>query len=198
MAKKKKTQVKTVVRGFATTSVPKKVEKVVEPEEVADSPSTQELPLEQPESLDPVKKGGAEEEPTDEFDPEKVEEQSLQNLVDKLQEKTEREIVRTVKAVEQERRYSKTLPSLELNPVLVERILGLVLDSRTSEGKRQIDEPEDKVVAKIAITYGVLRRLGFSEEKVVECLEAIPGIELEEAYDWLYLHCSEDELAEKF
>ncbi|KAK0456451.1 P-loop containing nucleoside triphosphate hydrolase protein [Armillaria borealis] len=178
MAKKKKTQVKPVVRGFATTSVPKKVEKVVEPEEVADSPSTQKLPLEQPESLDLVKKGGSEEEPTDEFDPEKVEEQSLQNLVDKLQEKTEREIVRTVKAVEQERRYSKTLPSLELNPVLVERILGLVLDSRASEGKRQIDEPEDK-------------------EKVVECLEAIPGIELEEAYDWLYLHCSEDELAEK-
>ncbi len=170
MAKKKKTQVKTVVRGFATTSVPKKVEKVVEPEEVADSPSTQELPLEQPESLDPVKKGGAEEEPTDEFDPEKVEEQSLQNLVDKLQEKTEREIVRFVslfkpshsciyslqlqnregimafnlssnssfrhQAVEQERRYSKTLPSLELNPVLVERILGLVLDSRTSEGRK--------------------------------------------------------------
>ncbi len=96
MAKKKKTQVKTVVRGVATTSVPKKVEKVVEPEEVADSPSTQELPLEQPESLDLVKKGGAEEEPTDEFDPEKVEEQSLQNLVDKLQEKTEREIVRFV------------------------------------------------------------------------------------------------------
>ncbi len=41
------------------------------------------------------------------------------------------------------------------------------------------------MVAKIAITYGVLRRLGFSEEKVVECLEAIPGIELEEAYDWV-------------
>ncbi|KAK0506080.1 P-loop containing nucleoside triphosphate hydrolase protein [Armillaria luteobubalina] len=197
MAKKKKTQVKPVVRGFATTSVPKKVEKVVEPEEVVDSPSTQELAPEQPESLDLTKKGGSEEEPTDEFDPEKVEEQSLQNLVDKLQEKTEREIVRTVKVVEQERRYSKTLPSLELNPVLVERILGLIFDSRISEGKRQIDEPEDKVVAKIAITYGVLRRLGFSEGKVLECLEAIPGIELEEAYDWLYLHCSEDELAEK-
>ncbi|KAK0208360.1 P-loop containing nucleoside triphosphate hydrolase protein [Desarmillaria ectypa] len=197
MAKKKKTQVKPVVRGFTTTSVPKKVEKVVESEEVVDSPPAKELPPEQPEALDLVRKGGSEKEPTDEFDPEKVEEQSLQNLVDRLQEKTERDMVRTLKAVEQERRYSKTLPSLELNPVLVERILDLALDSRSSEGKRQIDEPEDKVVAKLAITYGVLRRLGFSEERVIECLEAIPGFELEEAYDWLYLHCSEDELAEK-
>ncbi|KAK0465179.1 P-loop containing nucleoside triphosphate hydrolase protein [Desarmillaria tabescens] len=197
MAKKKKTQVKPVARGFATTSVPKKVEKVVESEEVVDSLPATELPPEQPEAQEVVKKGGSEKVPVDEFDPEKVEEQSLQNLVDRLQEKTEKDIVRTVKAVEQERRYSKTLPSLELNPVLVERILDLALDSTSSEGKRQIDEPEDKVVAKLAITYGVLRRLGFSEERVIECLEAIPGFELEQAYDWLYLHCSEDELAEK-
>ncbi|KAG7450382.1 uncharacterized protein BT62DRAFT_916822 [Guyanagaster necrorhizus] len=197
MAKKKKTQVKPVLRGFATTSVPKKVEKPVELEDVTDSPSAPDILPEQPEMVDLVEKGGPEEEPNDEFDPDKVEEQSLQNLVDRLQEKTERDIVRNVKAIEQDRRYSKTLPWLELNPVLVERILGLALDSRSSEGRRQIDEPEDKLVAKLAITYGVLRRLGFSEERVIECLEAIPGFELEEAYDWLYLHCSEDELGEQ-
>lgn len=35
--------------------------------------------------------------PSDEFDPDKVEEQSLQNLVDRLQTITEKDIVRTVK-----------------------------------------------------------------------------------------------------
>lgn len=35
--------------------------------------------------------------PNDEFDPDKVEEQSLQNLVDRLQTTTEKDIVRTVK-----------------------------------------------------------------------------------------------------
>ena len=33
----------------------------------------------------------------DQFDPEKAEEQSLQNLVDRHQERTEKEIVRTIK-----------------------------------------------------------------------------------------------------
>ncbi|EEB88525.1 hypothetical protein MPER_13594, partial [Moniliophthora perniciosa FA553] len=59
---------------------------------------------------------------------------------------------------------------------------------------KPIEEPEDKVIGKLAITYGALRRLGFSEDRVQECLKAINGIELEEAYDWLYMNCSESEL----
>ena len=62
----------------------------------------------------------------------------------------------------------------------------------------------------MAITYGSLRRLGFSEARVEECLQAISGVELEEAIDWvsfffylllqtlisfqLYFHLSDDEL----
>ena len=52
-------------------------------------------------------------------------------------------------------------------------------------GKRLIDMSEEKAVAKLGITYGVLRRLGFSEERVVECLRAIKGVDLEEAYGWV-------------
>lgn len=76
-----------------------------------------------------------------------------------------------------------------------------------------LDEPEDKVLPRLGITYGVLRRLGFGEERVLECLRSIHGVELDEAFEWvcsfkshsnntpkltqmvqLYLRCSEDEL----
>jgi ATP-dependent RNA helicase DHX29 len=50
---------------------------------------------------------------------------------------------------------------------------------------KAISEPEEKVLAKLGITFGVLRRLGFSEERVEECLRSIHGVDLDEAYDWV-------------
>ncbi|KAG6911865.1 hypothetical protein DXG01_000112 [Tephrocybe rancida] len=196
MAKKKKTQLKPVARGFATTSVPKKIipVEVVEAESNADTnleeptiPDTGELPAGLPSGPSNV---------DDEFDPEKVEEQSLQNLVDKFQEKTEKEVTRAVKAIEMDRRFSKTLPCLELDPTLVDRIVQLVSET-PCEVKRALEESEDKAIARLGITYGVLRRLGFSESRVEECLRAIQGVDLEEAIEWLCLHCTELELEDK-
>jgi ATP-dependent RNA helicase DHX29 len=40
-------------------------------------------------------------------------------------------------------------------------------------------------MAKLGVTYGVLRRLGFSEERVEQCLRAIRSVGLEEAYEWV-------------
>lgn len=52
--------------------------------------------------------------------------------------------------------------------------------------KKTIPEPEDKAIAKLAISYGVLRRLGFSEERVEECLRSSSvGLDLEDAYEWV-------------
>jgi len=86
MAKKKKTQLKPVSRGFATTSVPKKmVEK--EPDAV---PEEQEN---RPDAIvDTHPTTGAQEGPSVSAGPDK----QLQTLVDKLQEKTEKEITRQV------------------------------------------------------------------------------------------------------
>ncbi|KAF5377628.1 hypothetical protein D9615_005290 [Tricholomella constricta] len=212
MAKKKKTQLKPVARGFATTSVPKKVThvEVPEAENRANDMPGDEVKVDPPEGKNVAAVPAPQ---NDEFDPDKVEEQSLQNLVDKLQEKTEKEITRTIKvtmqsvlfalnayeivqAIEMDRRFSKTLSRLELDPVLVDRIIALVLDS-PEEGKKTLDESEDKAIARLGITYGVLRRLGFSESRVEECLRAIQGVDLDEAYEWLYLHCAEDELEDK-
>jgi ATP-dependent RNA helicase DHX29 len=96
MAKKKKTQLKPVVRGFATTSVPKKVvlEETAEVDGKASSAEEEKSTVEDGPKVDGVVTQAA----NDEFDPEKVEEQSLQNLVDK-QDKIEKEILRSVKVI---------------------------------------------------------------------------------------------------
>jgi len=51
--------------------------------------------------------------------------------------------------------------------------------------RKTLDELEEKAVAKLGITYGVLRRLGFSEDRVEKCLRSIHGVDLEEAYEWV-------------
>lgn len=94
MPKKKKTQLKPVARGFATTSVPKKIPQ----DPILDTCPTTSSSIEpstEDQSIDTVKGlGTATIASNEEFDPDLVDEQSLQNLIDKFQEKTEKEIVR--------------------------------------------------------------------------------------------------------
>lgn len=86
---------------------------------------------------------------------------------------------------------------------MTERILELAIDSHAGEGsfnrftpttpiinshhlvQRRIEEVEDKAIARLGITYGALRRLGFTEERVEECLVSIGGLDLDEAFDWV-------------
>ncbi|KAG6820381.1 hypothetical protein H0H93_001352 [Arthromyces matolae] len=212
MAKKKKTQLKPVARGFATTSVPKKLVSSEAPETDNNADQTTELPIVSVSGEPLPTTSAAPSITNDDFDPEKVEEQSLQNLVDKLQEKTEKEITRAVKVrftsfvdgpiilkvhnkvIEMERRFSKTLPRIELDAVLVNRILDL--SSEEPEAKKILEEPEEKAIARLGVTYGILRRLGFTESRVEECLRAIQGVDLDEAIEWLHTHCTEAELGD--
>lgn len=67
------------------------------------------------------------------------------------------------------------------------------------------------MLTRLGVTYGVLRRLGYSEETVARCLKFIDGVDLEEAHEWvckfavvkalthnvpaqLFLNCTDDEL----
>ncbi|KAI0639258.1 P-loop containing nucleoside triphosphate hydrolase protein [Trametes polyzona] len=187
--KKKKTQLKPVARGFATTSVPKKVVEIPKEPEPAPARDTSASSSDQP--------NGSSSEHADKLSDIPVlneEDQALQSLIDKFQDKVEKEIVRTVKAIEQDRRFSETLLRLDLDPAFVERILDLALEYEGVESLKSVDEPEDKALVRLAITYGVLRRLGFSDARVDQCLRAIPGVDLEEAVEWLHIHCNEDEL----
>ena len=59
---------------------------------------------------------------------------------------------------------------------------------------KRLDISDDSVLVRLGVTYGVLRRLGYSEETVARCLESIDGVDLEEAHEWVrdlfffYLH----------
>ena len=91
--KKKKTQLKPVARGFATTSVPKKVVEVPkEPEDTLPSESPVSF-TDQPNGTDASSQTSNPGDCTVLSD----EDQSLQSLIDKFQDKVEKEIVRTVK-----------------------------------------------------------------------------------------------------
>jgi ATP-dependent RNA helicase DHX29 len=87
--KKKKTQPKPVARGFAVTSIPKKAPPESPPRQDEGGSPLAESPQQVARLDEPV-----EDEATSR---QRAEEQSLQVLVEKLQEKTEKEIVRTVK-----------------------------------------------------------------------------------------------------
>jgi ATP-dependent RNA helicase DHX29 len=91
MGKKKRTQIKPVARGFATTSMPSKKsvaaaqEKEVEETASAEATGSDRGPAD-PNKTTEDKAGNLNEE-----------EMALQSLVDKWQEKTEKEIGRTLK-----------------------------------------------------------------------------------------------------
>ncbi|KAF4623096.1 hypothetical protein D9613_001917 [Agrocybe pediades] len=191
MGKKKKTQLKPVQRGFATTSTPKKVVQEEPPKEsgVDDSPH---IPLDDKESEENASLGGVAVRERLISDEESI----LQGFVDRLQEKTEKEITRTVKAIEVDRRFAQTLPRLDIDPVFRKRIVDLATeDNDVHDENRSLDDTEDKLIGRLGITYGVLRKLGFSEERVQECLRSVDGIAMDEALDWMFLHCSDAELS---
>lgn len=123
-----------------------------------------------------------------------AEERSLQDLVDRLQERTEKEIVRTIKTIETERRFSNSLPLLDLDAGVVSGILEMARDSWSDKASKRLDISDDSTLTRVGVTYGVLRRLGYSEETVARCLESIDGVDLEEAHEWLFLNCTDDEL----
>lgn len=48
-----------------------------------------------------------------------------------------------------------------------------------------IEDPLEKALLKMGIAYGVLMRLGFSEDRTLECMRTIPNFELDDAFDWV-------------
>lgn len=62
--------------------------------------------------------------------------------------------------------------------------------SLLSQGQKLLEETEEKALTRLGVTYGVLRRLGFGEDRVDECLRNTYDIDLEDAFDWVYYLCS--------
>jgi len=103
-----------------------------------------------------------------------------------------------------DRRFSKTLPRLDIDPLLRDKILGVWLDSQNREGKNRVlhriaqnyistlairfaegSDSEEKAIARLGVNYGVLRRLGFKEDRVEECLRSSRGMDLEDIFGWV-------------
>ncbi|KAG9314475.1 hypothetical protein JVU11DRAFT_5272 [Chiua virens] len=194
MPKKKKTQLKPLARGFATTSIPKKAVQAEEIELSADETPPTEDEVANPASADlPTAPQGAQPD-SDKPGVQPDDQQNFQGMVDKYQEKTEKEISRTIKATEVDRRVSKGFNAVDVDPVLVEEILRLHLQEESSTARNCIEQTKEKAVTRLALTYGILRRLGFAEDLVEQCLRTMSGVELDEALDWLTVHCPDNEV----
>jgi hypothetical protein len=46
-------------------------------------------------------------------------------------------------------------------------------------------EPEDKTLVKIAIVFGVLEKLGFSQSRIEECVKRSKTLDLDDVFDWV-------------
>jgi len=94
MAKKKKTQLKPVARGFATTSLPKKIIPTLEV--FPDNPDL--LESLKPDASNPATEENGTASPAvaanEDSNHNNVEEQYIQSLLDKFQDKTDKEVLR--------------------------------------------------------------------------------------------------------
>ncbi|GAA5869879.1 hypothetical protein JCM1840_007661 [Sporobolomyces johnsonii] len=213
-AKKKKAA--SNARGFATTSVPRRKDPEEEAREAAakaeaEAAAANGAAVERAGGAangagEGEREGEAEQEGAtangaaaavqDEWDPEAAEKQALQALAEKIRPGCDKEINRIVKVIEYERRLSKTLSGYAWTEQdLQRRIIELALADSKDDVPQPVNEPEDKVVAKVATLFGILEQLGFTPERIEECLRAVRVMELDDCLDWLFLHCNAEELA---
>ncbi|ORY32822.1 P-loop containing nucleoside triphosphate hydrolase protein [Naematelia encephala] len=211
---KKKLSLKPVQRGFATTSVPsKKPKDEPKPEEIdhqpvtVDSASTQQK---DGERIEDTSQGNTSAAVKEDWDDEKaIEEAALQALVDRLHEKAEKEVVRILKTIEFDKRLAASFPKLEVNQNIRDRVLELALEEAGDDDGKEADAlPEvrhitvpratvdsDRILLRMFVAYHVLSQLGFTDERIVRCLEhgLGDGQGWEEGLEWMWLHLSEDE-----
>jgi ATP-dependent RNA helicase DHX29 len=104
--------------------------------------------------------------------------------------------------IETDRRFATTMLSVDLDPAYVAKIIELVETSSDDDRKSCFfhhvllayrfavdkafqERSDEKVLSKLGITYGTLRRLGFTEVRINECLQAIRGVSLDEGLEWV-------------
>ncbi|GAA5943107.1 hypothetical protein JCM1841_003894 [Sporobolomyces salmonicolor] len=214
-AKKKKAA--SNARGFATTSVPRRKDPEEEAREAAAKAEAAAAAAAKGAAEEGAggaangagegeREGQAEQEGAgangaaaaaqEEWDPEASEKQALQALAEKVRPACDKEINRVVKVIEYERRLSKTMSGYAWTEQdLQRRIIELALADLKDDVPQPVNEPEDKVVAKVAILFGILEQLGFTPKRIEECLRAVRVMEIDDCLDWLFLHCDAEELA---
>ncbi|KAJ9126395.1 hypothetical protein QFC24_002133 [Naganishia onofrii] len=192
MAKKKKTALKPVARGFATTSQPKKVV----PEAVSEEPPAIDDPAQDQNDThtkDNKPQDGQTGEGVDWEDDPKLEEGIYQGYVERLQERGDREVAKIMKAIEFDRRTNKSYINLDIEPSLRDQILETDR-ARRPEKPISISNPTDptakeKHLLRMYIIYRVLTNLGYQESLVLDCLKSMGEKDTwEDGLNWIYLH----------
>lgn len=212
---KKKTLKKSINRGFATTSIPKKV---TEPEPSADVEASGDgltandgsqaingsatlLTANPDQSGTSSDNGDKSKENTlgqDEWDL-SPEDREIYSLAEKLRPMCEKAIAKQVKILEFDRRAAKgLLPFSWSNPRLQEEVLDLTRNTNEDPPVKSINsndsDDEEKLLQKVIVIYGVLEKLGYPKSRIEDCVVKIQKIELDEAMDHLLLHCTDEEL----
>ena len=208
MAKKKKLQLKSnVQRGFATTSQPKREAPPKEAPQAAEAAS--KTPDETPSAASqstapPVPKEAPS---SDAFDPEAEELQALQNLVQLVYPKVEKETQRRGKTIQFQQRFAKTLLPASLDAgVCVETLAMARYDAEAITDCEQVNfladdprqrmlrdtlgvsppaESEAKALERALTLWELLLSLGFSREQATMALLYAPNLETEECVAWL-------------
>ncbi|WVQ72381.1 hypothetical protein IAR50_001933 [Cryptococcus sp. DSM 104548] len=205
---KKKMSLKPVQRGFATTSAAKKPE----PQRPPSPPAPQQVEDESPKekAAEGPGENSTDANKEDWEDDEAIERNTLQGYVDKFHEKGEKEVVRVIKAIEFDQRLGAAFPKVEINQSLRDQVLKTALEEEQS-GLTDPVNPQTKTypatnpsetekgLLRFYIAYHVLLKLGFRKERIEQCfLQGLhEGEGWEEALEWLWLHCTEDECLQK-
>ncbi|EIM24205.1 P-loop containing nucleoside triphosphate hydrolase protein [Wallemia mellicola CBS 633.66] len=161
----KKRSLKPVNRGFATTSVQKKVE---EPKAVEDTPSTP-APPSRPAT------------------PPSTSQQAIED--DNVQQfylKVLKDVERNIKSIDYDRKLAKQLPSLEIDNINYQELQPSFSSDDT--------ENTEKLFIKLGITYNTLKRLGFSHDSIISAFNSTNSFDLQNALVWLALNIPDDEL----
>ncbi|KAL4880475.1 P-loop containing nucleoside triphosphate hydrolase protein [Aspergillus karnatakaensis] len=220
--KKKKKPASNPARGFATVSVPSKVKPVEssEPASTVESKSVSES--ERPTPAEPVQTAPKpNEDPSlQNYTPEELErhleDAELQILVEKHAAKCKSDAIRQAVKLETERRVlrQQAVP-INLLEWLPTDVVGSILGLAEAEEQALSPQPvrdkravlEDELCTKLWVLKDTLLKLGFPENRVEDALKHVlvyfPAnfattrdvvCNLDEALDWLAIHCHADEL----
>ncbi|CAK9781148.1 P-loop containing nucleoside triphosphate hydrolase protein [Cutaneotrichosporon oleaginosum] len=211
---KKKLSLKPLNRGFATTSVQSKKAKGQKITTDVDQQPAEVNEASQPSEHESSKSGGNDgsqqlaaattsTETGDDWESEQaIEDGIYQALVDRLQEKADKEVSRIVKSLEQEKRWAASFPPLRINDHVRDQALQYAREDLGGEdaGSKSLSPSAntsdgDKILLRTYVASEVLSWMGFSERRIEECiLRGLgDGQGWAEAEEWMWLHLSDDE-----
>jgi ATP-dependent RNA helicase DHX29 len=219
MAKKKKSALKPVAnRGFATTSTPSK--RPVEPRIThigaasvnehgnGDESGGENNKAVQFEDFDTLQDGLRKNDDEETFDPKSEEDQALQNVVDRLRDRVEKDVLRYWRAIEFDRRQARQLPIMEVDSKLQEAILSATLDGQEDaiefDHTQSISEllahvgpsaAASELLHKAMVTHALLVRLGFTSRQAISALSSCQSVtDVDECVAWLSFRLTSEEL----